>query len=299
MQSLESLRAQHALPGLVDLQHGHGGLIKVVVTTPAASADIYLHGAHVTHYQPTGQPPVLFLSKASKFELGKAIRGGIPICFPWFGGLEAQPAAPAHGFARTTGWALARTAANPDGTVTVELELARPEDPGSHWPHAFRATHAVTVGPELQVALTVHHVVGEPFLYEAALHTYLTVGDIKQVSVAGLENTPYLDKIKAGKEQPGDPAPIRFVGETDRVYLDTTATCVATDPVLNRSITVAKAGSASTVIWNPWINKAKAMADFGDDEWPGMLCVETANIGGSAVKLSRGQSHTMTATLRA
>jgi D-hexose-6-phosphate mutarotase len=299
MQSLESLRAEHALPGLVDFQPGHGGLPKVVVATPLASAEVYLHGAHVTHYQPAGQPPVLFMSGASKFEPGKAIRGGVPICFPWFGPLEGHPKAPAHGFARITAWTLNSATRAADDTVTLTLEFARDEDPGSDWPHAFRAVYVVTVGRELTTALTVHHVHGEPFLFEAALHSYFVVGDVKQVSIAGLEHTPYLDKTKAGAEQPGVDAPIRFTGETDRVYLDTTAPCVATDPAMGRTITVTKSGSDSTVVWNPWIAKAKAMADFGDDEWPGMLCIETANVGRSAVTLAAGQSHTMSATVRA
>lgn len=285
------------LPDGVRLEPGNGGLSKIVVATPVASAEVYLHGAHVTHFQPAGQQPVLFMSAASKFEAGKAIRGGVPICFPWFGPLENHPKAPAHGFARTSPWSLANATRAADGTVTLTLELARGEDPASDWPHAFRATYTVTVGSELTTALTVHHVSGEPFLYELALHTYLTVGDIRQVSVHGLEHTPFKDKMLAGREQPGVESPIRFAGETDRVYLDTTAPITVEDPALKRSITVAKSGSASTVVWNPWVAKAKAMADFGDDEWPGMVCVETANVGGSAVTLSAGQSHTTAAKL--
>jgi glucose-6-phosphate 1-epimerase len=286
------------LPDGVTLEPGLGGLSKVLVSTPLATAEVYLHGAHVTRYQPAGQPPVLFLSGKSKFEPGKAIRGGVPICFPWFGPLEGHPKAPAHGFARTSPWVLSTAMRSADGTVTLTLSMSRAEDAASDWPHAFAAEYAVTIGPSLTTALTVHHVRGEPFLYEAALHTYLVVGDVRQATVHGLENTPWRDKV-LGRELAGIDGPIRFVGETDRVYLDTTAPVTVDDPALNRRLVVAKGGSMSTVVWNPWVAKAAAMADFGDDEWPGMLCVETANIGAAAVTLGPGQSHTTTATVTA
>ena len=287
------------LPDGVQLLPGHGGLTKVVVATAHATAEVYLHGAHVAAYQPSGQPPVLFMSGQSRFEPGKAIRGGIPICFPWFGPLEGHPNAPAHGFARTALWALAAAAADPDGGVTLTLTLARDEDPASDWPHAFAATYVVTVGPaSLTTALTVRHIGGEPFLYEAALHTYLHVGDARRATVHGLENTPWRDKVLA-RQMPGVDGPIAFTAETDRVYFDTTAPVTVIDPTLNRKLTVHKHGSASTVVWNPWVAKSAALSDFGDDEWPTMCCVETANIGGDAVTLGPGQSHTTTAVLAA
>ena len=284
------------LPDSVRLEPGHNGLTKVVVTTPHATAEVYLHGAHVTHYQPTGQPPVLFLSRQSRFQPDKAIRGGVPICFPWFGPLEGHPKAPAHGFVRTSLWTL--DAATGGSEVTLTLSLRRDEDPAADWPHAFAAEYTVVVGPELRTALTVRHVRGEPFLYEAALHTYLHVGDVRGVTVHGLEKTPYRDKVLGG-EQAGVDGPITFAGEVDRVYLDTTAAVTVVDPSLNRRLTVTKDGSASTVVWNPWVAKAAALSDFGDDEWPAMACVETANVGGGAVTLGPGQSHTTTAVVRA
>ncbi len=287
------------LPDGVRLEPGLGGLTKVVVTTPAATAEVYLHGAHVTHYQPAGQPPVLFLSRQSLFRPDKAIRGGVPICFPWFGPLDGHPKAPAHGFARTSPWTLA--AATRDGdVVTVRLDLARAADPASDWPHAFRAEYTVLVGPaDLTTGLTVHHAGGDPFTYEAALHTYLHVGDVRRLSVTGLEGTAYKDKTLGNRDQPGVDGPIRFVGETDRVYLDTGAAVTVNDPALGRTVAVHKHGSASTVVWNPWVDKAAALPDLGDDEWPAMVCVETANVGRNAVTLGPGQAHTTAAVVRA
>jgi glucose-6-phosphate 1-epimerase len=287
----------HSIPDLIDFQTGNGGLIKAVITSPLCAAEIYLHGAHVTHYQPRGMEPVLFMSSKSRFADGKAIRGGVPICFPWFGNLEGRDTAPAHGFARTSAWTVQSTAANDDGSVTITMEMKRGEDPQSFWPHAFRAVHRVTFGSTLKMELTVHHTGGEPFLFEEALHSYFHVGDVREVAVTGLAGTAYLDKTQAGKEMLQGVAPIKITCETDRVYLDTTADCVIDDPKLNRKITIRKTGSSSTVVWNPWIAKAKAMADFGDEEWPGMLCIETCNVGRSAVKLGPGESHAMIAEI--
>lgn len=171
------------------------------------------------------------------------------------------------------------------------------EDPDALWPHACNVTYTVTVGKTLKLEFKVQHTGGEPFLYEAALHTYFHVGDVKAVSVTGLAGTAYLDKLQGGKEVFQGIAPIDIVAETDRIYLDTTADCVIDDTVLKRRVTNMKKGSNSTVLWNPWIAKSKAMADFGDDEWPGMLCIETCNVGPSAVTLSTGQSHTMVAEI--
>ena len=295
---LDSLRSTHAIANAIDFQSGNGGLIKAVVNTSHCSGEVYLHGAHVTHYQPAGQEPVLFVSRESRWEDGKAIRGGVPICFPWFGPLEGRDTAPAHGFARTSLWDVNATRLEPDGSATVVLELKRAEDRDAFWPHAFRALLTVTFGPMLRMELSVFHVRGEPFMFEEALHSYFHVGDVREVRVTGLGGTAYLDKTQAGREMMEGLASLRITAETDRVYLDTTARCVIDDPKLNRKISVSKEGSNSTVLWNPWIAKSKAMSDFGDEEWPGMLCIETCNVGQSAVKLSQGESHKMVAEIR-
>jgi glucose-6-phosphate 1-epimerase len=294
---LEKLRSTFSIPNSIDFQTGNGGMTKVVVTTPIANGEIYLNGAHVTHYQPVGQVPVLFMSGSSRFENGKAIRGGVPICFPWFGGLEGRDTAPAHGFARTSEWAIKSTRLNPDQSATVVLELSGNEDRSSFWPHAFKAEYVVTIGATLRTELTIVHVRGEPFLFEEAMHSYFHVGDVRQVSVTGLAGCSYLDKLQSDREIVQGDSPIQIVGETDRIYLDTTAECVIDDPSLKRKIFVKKLGSDTTVLWNPWIAKSKAMPDFGDDEWPGMLCIETCNVGPFAVRLGPGQSHTMVAEI--
>jgi glucose-6-phosphate 1-epimerase len=154
-----------------------------------------------------------------------------------------------------------------------------------------------SVGRSLGIEMEVR--AGEaPFSFEEAFHTYLVVGDVRQVRVDGLQNTEYIDKVDAFKRKTQPSEPIRITGETDRVYLNTRSSCAIQDPVLERTLIVEKENSSSTVIWNPWINKARAMSDFGDEEWPGMICVETANVGEGAIRLEAGQTHRMRAQLR-
>ena len=294
---LDSLKSSFAIPDQLTFEIGNGGLIKAVIATALCTGEVYLHGAHVTHFQPQGQSQVMFVSKESRFADGKPIRGGVPICFPWFGSLEGRDTAPAHGFARTSDWTVQATGAEPDGSVTITLELQRGEERADFWPHAFRATMRVSFGASLKMELTIHHLRGEAFMFEEALHSYFVVGDVREVRVTGLAGTPYLDKVQAGKEVLEGTAPVAIAAETDRVYLDTTAQCVIDDPKLGRKIVIHKTGSNSTVLWNPWVDKARSMSDFGDDEWPDMLCIETCNVGQSAVRIGPGQSHSMGAQI--
>jgi glucose-6-phosphate 1-epimerase len=244
---------------------------------------------------------VLWLSRDSLFEANRPIRGGVPICFPWFGPHATDPTAPGHGFGRLRPWTLTNACEDDDGIVTVTMELssltadAAATTPA--WPHRFDAQFRVAVGPSLTMELEVRNPGSEPFTFEEALHTYFAVQDVREVTVTGLEDTEYLDKVAAFSRRQQGQEPIRFTGETDRIYLNTRATCQIHDPGLRRTITIRKTGSDTTVVWNPWIDKARAMPDFGDLEWPGMLCVETCNVNRYTRTLAPGESHTMTATI--
>ena len=275
------------------------GLVRCDIQTPLARAQVYLHGAHVTLFQPAGAEPVLFLSRQSHFSPGKAIRGGVPICFPWFGPLAGHPEAPMHGFARRMEWDLDSVTAAPTGEVRLTLSLTASDATRAHWPHDFILRHAIDIGASLSMALTVENTGAEPFTIEEALHTYLAVGDVREVEVAGLEHAAYLDKTDGFKTKSLTAEPLRFTGETDRVFPGHTAACTLHDPLLRRRLLIEKSGSDTTVVWNPWIAKAAAMADFADDEWPQMLCIETANTGANAVTVAPGAQHTMRATVGA
>jgi D-hexose-6-phosphate mutarotase len=261
-----------------------------------ATAQIYLHGAQLAAWQPVhARDPVLWMSAHSVFKPDKPIRGGVPICFPWFGPHGEDKTVPSHGFGRLTPWTLCDAGETPDGTVHLTLQL-EDDNASPVWPHYFHADLRLSIGRTLTVELFVDNPDHATFSFEEALHTYFSVSNIKDVSVSGLESTAYLDKVSGRRERQGS-EPIRFTGETDRVYVATQAPCVIHDPGMKRRITIAKRGSDSTVVWNPWVQKARAMADFGDDEWPGMLCIETANVGDAAVTLRPEDRHTMTAEI--
>lgn len=289
LQSVEDLTSRFPVAGLRFVP-GPGGLVKAVVESPAACGAVYLHGAHVSEWQPSGQAPVLWMSEASQFAPGKPIRGGIPICFPWFGGHPTDSTSPAHGVARIREWELVTAELLPAGGVRLELRTSIEQ---------YELRYRVDMGRVLDLTLEVRLAAdaGGSMRFEEALHTYLAVGDILQVSIAGLESARFLDKVGSVQLRPATGEPVRFTGEVDRVYLDTTADCVLRDPVLQREVRVSKSRSLATVIWNPWIAKSARMPDFGDQEWPGMVCIETANVADHAVELLPGQSHVMTASL--
>jgi len=273
-----------------------------------AEYEVWSHGAHVTRWQPVGGDPVLFLSARARFAVGAGIRGGVPVCFPWFGAGRSGDLTPAHGFARVCDWVelAVDDRTEQEGSLRVTYGLGsgditnRPD--AERFPTEFAAELEVSFSPvQLDVALRVCNVGDRELSYEAALHTYLRTGDAAQVWLTGLEGAPYLDKVAAGtgaevvRHQEGA---VRFTQETDRVYTSDSPVRLH-DPVLGRVLEVAKHGSATTVVWNPWVTKAAALPDLGDDEWRSFVCVETANTGSSSVRLAPGQQHEMSTTLTA
>jgi glucose-6-phosphate 1-epimerase len=284
------------LPGVVAITTDAGGLNRVVITNAHAQAEIHLMGAQCTRFQPVGEQPVLWLSAYSRFSAGVPIRGGIPLCWPWFGAHPMRADLGAHGFARTAQWTLERTAIEAGGETTVELTLASSPATRTLWPHDFHLSLVITVGAALSLALTVRNTGVEAFTCDEALHTYLTVADVRAVSITGLQGTTYIDKVRQGQQFRQD-QPLAIDAEIDRIYLDTTATVDVMDPGLQRTLRVAKSGSSATVVWNPHIAKAKAMADFGDQEWLRMLCVETANVSRHALTIAAGEVHVTRMTL--
>jgi len=276
------------IPNRVQFMSGNGGLIKAVVTTPASTAEIYLHGAHITGFQKNGEPPLLFMSDKSLFVPDKAIRGGVPICFPWFG---SRADLPAHGFARVTAWELFATTALPDGGVSLRLKL--PENGGGANPFGGRVEFIVTVNDKLAMELQVTNLSADPLSFEECLHAYFSVGDINAVAITGLKGAHYLDKTNNNARKLESDDAIKIVSETDRVYRDTTGVVEIHDAKLRRIICVEKTNSNSTVIWNPWIAKAGALADFGDEEFHRMVCVEAGNVGQNQITLAPEKTSTL------
>jgi len=292
---IDALNRRFGIPGVAQIIPGKGWLPNLRITAPSASAEIYLHGAHLTSWAPTNAEEAIFLSEHSHWQDGQAIRGGIPICFPWFRAKSDDPKAPAHGFVRTKEWRLDSVSANGD-SVTVICSTESDESTLRWWPHEFRLAHVLTIGRSLRLQLTVTNTGRESFRFEEALHTYFRIGQANDVRVRGLDHATYLDNADGNREkiQSGD---LSFTTKTDNAYLNTRSALELIDPILHRTIRTEKENSATTVVWNPWQEGAASLADLGDDEWQRMACVEASNILGAAVSVAPGQEHTMQATL--
>jgi D-hexose-6-phosphate mutarotase len=280
-------------PGRVAFIDGRGDLPMLEVSTAWSTAEIYLHGAQVTHFKTGDHPPLLFLSQCSRFGENEPIRGGVPVIFPWFGPREGLPQ---HGFARFKNWELKEMVPAQDGSVSVRFSL--PDCPEASSFPPFIAEYVVTVNESLTLELIITNKSSdEAFTFENCLHTYFEVGDITAVSIKGLKDVSYLDKTAnfASKVETNDA--IRISSEVDRIYLNTTGLVEILDPRLGRKIRVEKQGSTSTVVWNPWIAKAQQMPDFGNEEYSRMVCVESGNVASNPVKLAPGESSNLTVKL--
>ena len=276
-----------AIPGRVEIVNGNGGLPLVKVQTPWSSAEVYLLGAHVAGFQKNGEPPLLFMSRKSHFENGTAIRGGVPICHPWFGPREGEPA---HGFARIATWELIQTNAAPEGAVT--LHFALPEIPGRETWKALRTKFIVTVSEQLTLELIAMNESCEAaYEIENCLHTYFHVGDIGAVTISGLEGAPFDDFAAGanGTRQPGENGPLRITRETNRVYPDATGPVAIRDEKFQRVVRAEKFQSQSTVVWNPWTTQ-KLPDDFDPAEHAQMVCVESGNLKQNRLSLTPGKA---------
>jgi len=259
------------------------------ITTRWSTAEIYLHGAHVTGFKKKDEAPLLFISQCSRFEQGQPIRGGIPIIFPWFGQREGMGQ---HGFARVKAWELKEFAPAPDGSVTVRLRL--PDCPEASSFPAFTADYVVTVNESLTLQLIIsNQSQNEELAFEDCLHTYFETGEIEGVSITGLKGVSYLDKAAGFAQKAETDDAIRIASEVDRIYMNTTGAVEIQDAYQGRKILVEKSGSRSTVVWNPWAAKAQQMPDFGNEEFEHMVCVESGNVAPNGVKLRTGESSTL------
>jgi len=294
--TIAELDHRFRIPGIAQLVAGNGNWPKVQVTAPAASGEIYLHGAHVTSWKPAGADEVLYLSPHTIWQEGKAIRGGVPICYPWFGDKAGDPHAPAHGFVRARTWQLDAVDRMGDA-VSVTLSTQSDDSTRQWWPADFRLVYRVVFGADLILELTTINAGSSPLRLEEALHTYYAVGDATSARITGLDGVRYIDKTDAFREklQDGD---VAITAETDRVYLNTDNDLLLSDPVLHRRILVAKQNSRTTVVWNPWSEKSQTMKDLGEGEWKRMLCIEASNAGDFTVEVAPGEKHTLRAETR-
>lgn len=280
-----------SLPSSITVDETLPGYPVYVINHPAATARVALHGAHVMEWTPAGQKPVLYLSPDALYAEDKPIRGGVPVCWPWFGGNPANAALPMHGLARIRAWELVR-ADEKDGFVAMLFRLQSSPETLAQWPHEFRCHLGVSIGATLEISLMTENTGTAPFVLTEALHTYLTVGDISRTVVRGLHEAKYLDTVGGANTWHTQEGDIHFDREVDRQFVSTGG-AVVDDPAWGRQLIVDKLGSGTTVVWNPWIEKSKRLSDLPDEAYQGFLCVEAANAGEAAVNVPPGASHVL------
>ncbi|OGB36561.1 MAG: D-hexose-6-phosphate mutarotase, partial [Burkholderiales bacterium RIFCSPHIGHO2_02_FULL_66_10] len=241
---------------------------------------------------------LLFVSQQATYQTGKAIRGGVPVCWPWFGADPQALGRPNHGLARTRLWSVASTAALPDGATRLILALTDTPDTRAVWPHAFELTLEITVGAALRLSLGTRNTGEQPFTITQALHTYLAVSDVAQTTVNGLDGCHYLDKAAGAQgtitQQRGA---VRFAGEVDRIYTGAPAEMDIVDGASGRTLRISAEGSRTPVVWNPGAVLAAGMADLADDDYRRFVCVETANVADEVVTLPPGGEHRLVAQM--
>lgn len=296
MDIIDDLNKRFGFPDQIIFKGGPGGLTVAEINNQDAAATVFLHGAHVTSFKPKGQQEVIFLSGNSRFEPGIAIRGGIPISWPWFADDPTDKSNPAHGFARTSNWEVRGTEVD-GGASRVRLGLSDNQYTRSLWPRAFDLEFIMTVGKELHLDLIAKNTGGKDFTISQAFHSYYRVSEINKIYVQGLEGCKYIDKVDSFKEKYQE-GRVEIVEETDRIYIDTANDCVVHDRGFKRRIRIEKEGSNSTVIWNPWVAKAHQMKDLGDLDYKRFVCVETTNAGEDLITVAPGSGNTLSALIR-
>lgn len=294
--TLPSTLTSHAVPGRIDIEASPFGGPVARLTFGRFQALVALQGAQVLNWTYDGHG-LLWLSPIARIRDGKGIRGGIPVCWPWFADHPTDPTKPAHGFVRHRNWSLVSTRATGEA-VSVTLATATTEADGKLWPHRAEAQLTVTLGEALSITLATRNTDRDPFPLTEALHTYFRVSDISRVSVTGLEGCAYLDKLDgfARKTQSG---PIAIAGEVDRIYLGDTSSITLHDAGSGRRILIEGSGSRSAVVWNPWTAKTARLGDMGSpDAFRQMICIETANAGDDVITLAPAETHTLGVTYR-
>ncbi|QKT04463.1 D-hexose-6-phosphate mutarotase [Ectothiorhodospiraceae bacterium 2226] len=279
----EALNRAHALEGL-RFEQTRGPLVEAVVETPVARARVALQGAQVLHYVPAGARPVIWSSRVAAYTQGKGVRGGVPVCWPWFG--PHPEGLGQHGFVRTRVWHFAGAERVGDAVV-LRFGIEDDADTRRVWDHAFRLTLEVRVGPALDLELVTENRGAQAVTVTQALHSYLAVGDLHAATVQGLDGVSYIDKLADG-ERRRTAGVLVFDGPMDRIYLGSRDELVLDDPAWGRCVRIARRGSGSTVVWTPWESGAAAFADMDPAEYRDMVCIEATNAADDAVTVPPG-----------
>lgn len=296
MITIEKLYEKFGVKGEIDFEKRENDLIFLTVSNKYANAEVCLYGAHITSFRPHGSMDILWMSPASYFEAGKPVRGGIPVCFPWFGPHQTDPEKPQHGFGRLMFWELMEIMAEVNGETQVRLQLCSSEITKTYWPFEFCAELIMVVGKTLKVSLKVTNTSVSQFSYSCALHSYYNISDIRHIAIDGLSGTQYHNHLQPG-EFFEESAKLEILQPETRHYHNTAAACIIEDPIFNRKIRAAKSGSKVTTVWNPGESACTAIADLPDDGFKYFICIEAVNSFEDLIILNPGQSHETSAII--
>ena len=288
--NIKQLNADFGITNQLEIVEDKGGRPLMMIANDSAKAVISVYGGQVLSFQPVNEPEdLMFLSEQAYYQEGKAIKGGVPICWPWFGPDPDGAGRPAHGFVRNRLWNILATSSTHDGETKVVLGLIDTEETKRIWPYSFELQLAISVGKTLKLELMTRNTGEQAFSITQAFHTYFTIGDINTVRVLGLENKTYLDKVEGGvqKQQPGT---LEIAAEVDRIYTNVSEDLVFDDAQLNRRILITCQGSKTAVVWNPWSEISAKMADLDNEAYKSFVCVETTNAADDIVTIEPGKS---------
>ena len=286
----------------------HHDLIAVRIDNDVASATIFLQGAQLAEFRPHQEKhPVIWCSTANDYKAGQPLRGGIPVCWPWFGDLEQNSpkvkgsithsgSLPPHGYVRDRDWQLDNITIIDNNNTRLSFSLDTQENPHPSWPHHCQLQLDMTISDRLTMAFTVSNLSHSTFAYSSALHTYYAIGDINHTQLVGLQSKDYINCLDNWSVH-NDASPVTINSEVDRIYHGTSEAITIEDQHWQRQIVIESQGSASAVVWNPWLEKAKRLNQFKDEAYRDMLCVESANAGEDFVELAPQQSHTLQVTI--
>lgn len=295
MSNLQKLNAQFGIKDQLEFEQNEGGIVFINIDNQYAKARISTYAGQVLSYQPHGEAEdLLFLSDSAVYKYGKAIRGGAPICWPWFGNDRSGFGRPSHGFARNQPWTLLSTGTLDDGSTHIILSLTHTDGSLAIWPHEYQLIIDIIVGKTLTITLTSKNIGKKPFSMTQALHTYFKISEIEDVYVEGLDTVEYLDKVDgfSRQKQTGN---VVISKDTDQIYQNAPDQVTLVDPGFDRHIVINSQGSKTTVIWNPWSTAITNIVDLENDSYRKFICIETANAFDDTIILAAGEEHSLTA----
>lgn len=273
--------------GSVTTKKHANGLDYVEVNTALCQARIFLQGAQIDYFQPVGKPPLLWVSSADDYQAGNGIRGGVPVCWPWFG-MSSEANFPQHGFARTRIWALGSVEMR-NQLVDLRFSLKISEQDKIYWPHNTEVSVLFTLGDTLSISLVNTNLGTDPVTLTQALHSYFPIEDIHQLKASGFSGSKYIEFAQGPYPQTTDE--VLFDRETDRVYTDLGPVQLLHTP--QGTIEVSRENSQSAVLWNPWIEKSQRLGRFNPEDYLTMVCLEAANVLEDKVVLAPGETHSL------